>query len=216
MASQIDILNLALFKLAQSQTIPSITDQSKAATIAVRVWQHAVDMVLTDRRWDWSLKSQSAALDVDDPQPGWNVRYAYPNDCLRLWKIVDRTDLLTNPSLGYWCGFDWPPYLRHLYGWEKAWGTQGTCVDAHLEGAVFIYSVRMTEADTERFPPAFVEALACKLAQFMAPPLIGDVGLNAQTSLEQAYQFALSRASAFDGNESLGHEDVSPSLLARG
>lgn len=216
MASQTDILNLALYKLAQSQTIPAITDQTKAATIAVRVWQHALDLVLADRRWDWAMKSQSAALDVDDPAPGWGFRYAYPNDCARLWSIVQRGDLLANGSLSYWAGCTWPPSLRHLYGWQKGWGTQGTCVDANLPEAWFVYAVRMTEADTERFPAHFVEALAAKLAQMMAAPLIGDVGLNASQTLEQGYQFALARASAFDGNESLERDDWTPSASARG
>jgi hypothetical protein len=200
-ASQTDILNLALYKLAQSQTIPSITDQSKAATIAVRVWQHALDLVLSDRPWGFATKSQDAA--------------AYPNDCLRLWKLVQRQDLLTNSSLSFWAGYEWPLPMRLLYGWNTAWGTQGTCIDANLDEAVLIYVVRLTEADTERLPPHFVEALAAKLAQMMAAPLIGDVGLNASTTLEQGYQFALARASAFDGNQGLEQDEQTPSMLAR-
>lgn len=215
MASQTDIINLGLYKLAQSQTIPAITDQSKAATIAVRVWQHALDLVLCERPWDFATTAQNAAIDVDDPAPGWGYRYAYPNDCLRLWKIVQRQDLLTNPSLGYWAGYEWPLSLRLLYGWQKGWGTQGTCIDTNLSEAVLIYGLRLTEADTERMPPMFVEALACKLAQMMAAPLIGDVGLNASTTLLQQYQFALAAASAFDGNEALLQEEQTPSSLAR-
>lgn len=216
MSSQVDIINLALYKLAQSDTIPSITDESKAATVGVRVWQQALDLVTADRPWDWAMKSQSAALDIDAPAPGYSYRYAYPNDCLRLWKLVDRPSLLVNGSLTYWATYDWPMYLRHLYGWQKGHGTQGTCIDAHLPDAVLIYAARMSDADTERFPPHFVEALACKLAQLMAPPMIGDVGLNAQSSLVQAYRLALSEASAFDGNESLQPDDLTPSLMARG
>ena len=71
MSSQTDILNLALYKLAQSQTIPAVMDESKAATIAVRVWQHALDLVLSERAWDFAMKSLDAALDVDPPAPGW-------------------------------------------------------------------------------------------------------------------------------------------------
>ncbi len=215
MASQTDIVNLALLKLAQSDTIATVGDQSQAAAIAARLWQHAVDLVMCDRRWDWSMKSQSAALDIDDPSPGWAVRYAYPNDCLKLWAIVDNASLYNNPSLYYWSGYEWPLYIRHMYAWEKRWGTQGTCVDAQLTNAVFIYAVRMTDADTERFPPHFVEALACKLAQMMAAPLIGDVGLNASTTLLQAYQFAMSSASALEGNQGLEQDEQTPSMMAR-
>ena len=215
MSSQTDILNLALYKLAQSQTIPAVMDESKAATIAVRVWQYALDLVLSERAWDFAMKSLDAALDVDPPAPGWGFRYAYPNDCLRLWKIVQRQDLLTNPSLSFWVGFEWPLALRLLYGWQKGWGTQGTCIDTNLEEAVLIYMVRFTEADTERLPPLFVEALAAKLAQMMAAPLIGDVGLNASNTLEQGYLYALAKASAMDGNESLQQDEMTPSMLAR-
>lgn len=215
MASQTDILNLALYKLAQSQTIPSITDQTKAATIAVRVWQHALDLVLCDRPWGFATKYENAALESEAPSPGWGFRYSYPNDCLRLWKLVQRQDLLTNPSLSFWAGYEWPLSLRLLYGWTTAWGTQGTCVDANLDEAVMIYVVRLTEADTERLPPMFVEALAAKLAQMMAAPLIGDVGLNASTTLEQGYQFALARASAMEGNQGLEQDEQTPSMLAR-
>lgn len=215
MASQTDILNLAILKLAQSDTIPNISDESNIARVGVRLWQHCVDLVLSDRIWDFAMKSEVAALVTDPPSPGWTYRYEYPNDCLKLEALVDSQNLALNPDPVYWCWYEWPVNLMRLYQWRKGWGPQGTCVDAYLPEAIFLYTVRMTDADTERFPPHFVEALACKLAQFMAPPVIGSVGLNAQTSLEQAYQFALSRASALDGNEGVRVDAMTPSLRAR-
>lgn len=215
MASQTDVINLALYKLGQSDTIPDMTDQSKAAVVGARAWAQAVGLVLCDRVWDWALKAEALALSPDAPTPGWGYSYAYPNDCLRLWAVVDAPTLQSNPYPAYWCGYEWPDHLRHLYAWRKGWGSQSTSVEANIPQAMGIFVVNMDAADTERFPPHFVEALACKLAQIMAAPMIGDIGLNAQTTLRQAYQLALSEASAFDGNESRVHDEPTPALLAR-
>lgn len=216
MASQTDIVNLALYYLAQSIVIPTMVDESKAADIANRLWEPTLDQILAERPWSWAIKAQALAVDIQDPMPGWAYRYSYPDDCIRMWAITNVGGLEQQPFLSWWCCVDqWPAWWRQLYAWNKSYGDQGTTIDSNLREAWGVFVVRVS--DTNRFPPMFVEAFARLLAKLMAPPLIGDVGLNAQQGLQNAYIYALQVASSFDGNESQeGMEPLTPSLAARG
>lgn len=219
MATQTDIVNLALYYLAQSVLIPSMLDESKAADIANKLWEPTLDQVLAERPWDFMMKSAALALDIQTPQPGWAYRYSYPNDCVRMWSIANESGLGQWPDLGWWCCPEqWPVWLRQLYAWKKSAGDQGTTINANLADAWGVYVMRpMDTSDTSRYPPLFVECLARLLAKLMAPPLIGDAGLSAQQGLQNAYIYALQVASAADINESMQGEDPpTPALMARG
>lgn len=216
-ASQIDIINLAIYKLAQSISIPSLADESKAADIFNRLWGTAVDTVLTDRTWPWALKSQELALVVEAPQPGWRFRYSYPNDCLTAKAVTDETGLGAMRSLTAFCDPNRASLglTAWMFEWQTSYGEQGTTINTNTENAHLVYVVRVQ--DPGRFPAAFVNALACRLAYEAAPPMIGDVGLNAQPRLLDAYNNALTIAGAHsygEGNESGAY--VTPAIAARG
>jgi hypothetical protein len=216
MASQTEIMNLALYKLAQSIGIPSLNDDSKAADVMRRLWPTMRDVVLTDRVWPWALQSKPLQLVVEDGQPGWRYRYAYPADCLTAYAVTNASGLRTAGKLQRFANSD---YVASVWGsgcfdFETSHGEQSTTINTSVEAALLVYVVRVE--DVSRYPPQFVNALACRLAAEAAPPLIGEAGLQNKVQLLQEYQLALTHAGAHAMNESANQESyVTPSMAAR-
>lgn len=217
MATQLDIYNLALYKLSQSITLPSLTDKSKAADVLNRLWPLMRDLVLSERVWPWAVRAQALALDVEDPQPGWAYRYTYPNDCLSAYALTHATGLAAAGSLVRFADSD---YLASVWGsgcfdWDTSFGEQSTTINTNVRTAYLVYACRVE--DTTRYPPQFVNTLACRLAAEAAPTLIGEVGLNNKSQLLQEYDLALTTAGAHAMNEARTDADyVTPSVAARG
>ena len=215
-ATKIDIFNLALYKLAQSIGIPAVNDESKAADVMNRLWEPMRDLVLTERVWPWAIRSRALALDVEAAQPGWLYRYAYPNDCLTAYAVTDSSGIAAAGKLSRFANGD---YISSVWGsgafdWDTSYGEQATTINTNVPSAYLVYACRVE--DTGRYPPQFVNALACRIAAEAAPPLIGEVGLNNKTQLLQEYTLALTNAGAHAMNESRTDGDyVTPALAAR-
>lgn len=217
MASQTEIINLALMKLGQSVVVPNMEDRSKAAQVMMRLWPHSVSLVLGDRNWPFAMRSENLALDVEPAEPGWSYRYALPTDCVRAIAIVSRSQmahgirysqLTTTDQVGSMLG-------AGALSWELSHGLQQTTINANVGDGVLIYQGEVT--DTRRMSPHFVEALACRLAADAAPALIGDSGLNGQAAMIERYKMALTEAGSLAANQSRGDETyVTPSVAARG
>lgn len=217
MASKVDVCNLALAKLAQDVPINSLTEATKAARLFNRIFDQKRDELLAMHPWPFALKAQALALDAnEDPPPGWEYRYAYPSDCLLALAVTDedgvRASLARVTSI--WNQDDsW--HLRNGYvAFEVQYGSQATSIVSDLDTAYLIYVVR--HDTTSRWPPLFVNALACLLALEAAPALAGETGLRMAPSLRQAFEGARADAIAAGFNES--HETVqpiTPALAAR-
>lgn len=198
MISQVDICNLALAKLSQDVTISSMNERSKEARTFARLWDPMRDLVLSARDWPFAIKAQALALDPEDPLPGWQYRYARPADCLTALAVTNELGLRAGRMLSRWC---YPDYRqRFAVPYQQVHGTQSTCFVTDEPGAYLVYVMRVE--DTDRYPPHFVDALACKLAEESAPAIIGDRGQAEKPRLMQAYKLALGEAAAHDFNES--------------
>lgn len=217
MSTQTDIFNLALYKLAQSIAIPALTDESKAADVMNRLWEPTRDLVLTERVWPWALRAQALGVVDEPPMPGWRYRYAYPNDCLTAYAVTDENGLAQAGKLIRFANGD---YLANVWGsgafdWDTAYGEQGTSILTNVRKAYLVFAGKVD--DPGRFPPQFVNALACRLAAEAAPPLIGEVGLQSKQGLLDEYALALTNAGAHAMNEGASDAGyVTPSLAARG
>ena len=203
MPSKIDIFNLALLKLAQDATIASFVERSKEARVAARLWEVTRDLVLADQHWPWAMRAMPLAVAAEPPQPGWRLRYSRPADCITVVAVTDEAGMRAGRRMARWCddGFR----LRHAVQYESAFGDEGTSLLCDLDQAFVVYVARVE--DTERYPPLFVDALACKLAEEAAPVVIGDRGFTSKPNLKQLYQMALSRAAAHDLNEGQHDDD---------
>ena len=217
MTTRIDIYNMALYKLAQSIGVPAITDDSKAADVLNRLWEPMRDLVLTERVWPWAMKAQALALEAEAPLPGWTLRYAYPNDCLTAYAITDAAGISTAGKLVRFASGDWlaSAWGSGAFDWDTAHGDQGTSIMTNVRDAFLVYTAKVEDAN--RYPPQFVNALACRLAAEAAPPLIGEVGLQSKQSLLDEYLVGLTNAGAHAMNEARSDGDyITPSLAARG
>lgn len=216
MASQVDIINLALGKLGQSVKIAAISDRTKEAHVFGGLWDAMRDEVLAARNWRWACASQAAALASEDPDLGWRYRYSLPNDCITLIAVTDENGLRTARRPSMYCDTDYVKrqWGRGAFDFEQSLGDIGTTVNTDVEQAYFIYIRRVI--DTGRFPPMFVNALAWRLAAEAAPPIIGtEGGMKAQQSMFNGYAFSLSEASAHDKSQGADQaEDEMPRGVA--
>ena len=215
MANQLDICNLALSKLGQSARIATLTEQSMPAYTLNALWPTTLAYVQTDAVWPWLLRTQALALSVDPAPPGWAYRYARPNDCATAWAVTDEAGLRSERRLTFWTDPAWRRGLfGALYDWEQVRGGAETEIVASVPNAWLVYTV--LDDEPARFPPAFVEALASKLALDAAGPLIGQSGLNNRTAMLQEYEFYKNKAAVHDYNEADSYgEPVTPAMMAR-
>lgn len=217
MASQTDIINLALKKLGQDRGIASTAEKSKEARVFGSLWEPTRDIVLADRSWPWATKAAALALDgVDDPQPGWRYRYSRPNDCLTIIAVTDENGLRQAGGVSRFCNGDWLASAAGLsaFDFEPSYGSQGETINTNIEHAWLVYTVEVT--DTGRYPPHFVDALAWRLAAEAAPAILGETGVRAKESLLSGYQTALALAATHDYNETRSRlRPVTASVAAR-
>ncbi len=203
MASQVDLCNAALVKLAQDIPIAAMSEQSKAARAFTRVWDRTRDLVLAEHPWPFSVRAIALALDAEAAYPGWAYRYAYPADCLQALAVCDEGGVREALS------------QSNRQAFEVVHGTQQTCIATDLALAYLVYSAQIT--DVSRFPPLVAETLACRLAMEVAPALAGEFGKRLALSLREDYEIARSKAIAHGFNESREVVQApTPSLAARG
>ena len=88
MASPVNIFNTALARIGSSIFIQSETEQSLQNSICSRFYTDVRDRVLSE--WDWGFARKSVDLqDIGTPPTGWDYRFRRPNDCLKIWDIID-------------------------------------------------------------------------------------------------------------------------------
>ena len=214
MASQVDICNAALVKLAQDIPIAAMSETSKAARAFNRCWDSVRDQVLAEHPWPWSVKAVALALDTEDPTPGWEYRYTYPDDCLTALGVCSEAGVRAGISR-LTRRDEWAMQVDGRVSFDVVYGEQSTGIVADQEDAYLIYASRVTE--TPRYPPLFVDALACRLALEVAPALAGELGLRMGQKLREDYEISRSKAIAHGFNESRELIDVTtPSRAARG
>lgn len=216
MASKVDIINLALGKLAQDVGIAAVSDATKAARVFNRLWDPMRDLVLAERNWPWAMKSMALAVASEAAQPGWAYRYTYPNDCITAIAVTDEAGLRMTRRLARFCDEDYLQSIHSVgaYDWETSYGTQDASINTDVEAAYLVYVLRVE--DTGRYPAHFVDALAWRLAIEAGPQIIGEVGLNARDRMMDNYTDALSRAAAHGYNEGRSEQGyITPAIAAR-
>jgi hypothetical protein len=217
MTSQVDICNFALLKQSQDIAIAAITENTKAARIFNRCWPQVLDLVLAEHSWPFALKAMPLEEVLQAPFPGWGKRYAYPSDCVTALAVCSEAGVRAGITALGACGLDeWQQVqFNGRARFEVTHGAQDTSIATDLDAAYLIYTARIETVS--RWPVPFGEAVACKLAHYTAPAIMGELGFRAQQQLEQNYQMARAIAAAHGLNQA--SEDppaVTPSIAARG
>lgn len=185
MPSDIEICNIALSRVAQTQPIVSFTEKSKAAELCSVFYAPLRDLVLADFPWPFA-ESIVALADIGSPAPGWAYRYRYPADCLKFREIVipgQRRPLSSDQQIPFSIGYDVGGKVIHT--------------DQEAAQGRFTFKVE----DSTFFDPLFADALAWRLGMDLALPLSSKPDL--QQYCQQQYEMAKTRAqgSAFEESQ---------------
>lgn len=208
MPSKMDVWNSALAKLGQDVRVSSPNELTKHAKALNVAWDRVLDYVLADGLWPFAVTHAALAL-VAEPAAGWAYRYDAPNDCITALAVSDVGGIRQYRDIVLSKGVVNGPMF------ESQYGEQGRTIITDVEGAHLLYVKRVE--DTGRFPPLFVEALACRLALDIAPVVAGEIGIRLAGALEEKYAVTRDRAVVHDFNESGERTDfASPTLASRG
>jgi hypothetical protein len=88
LASQTEIVNLALTKLGQDRVV-SIDDDVEAARVMRSVWDMTRDAMLAEHPWRFAITRTTLPALATAPAYGWARQFALPESCLRLVQVAD-------------------------------------------------------------------------------------------------------------------------------
>lgn len=186
-SSETEICNLALAHLGDTQGIAALTERSTAARSCALWYPQIRDEVLADFPWPFATRSEALALVATFSSPSeWAYSYRYPSDALAVWRILPYGRLRV-------------PSSTNIVPFREVSDATGRLLYVDLPAATVEFTFRIT--DPTRYPPAFVAALALKLAAALAPQLTaGDpnkLGLRALQLYDQ--QLEIARNAALNG-----------------
>lgn len=148
MASQVEIVNRALFKIG-ANPITSITDNSQAARVMGGLWDTVRKSELTKRFWNFALARTSLPALAATPDWGFDFQYELPVDLL---KMVQVNDVFIAPGLQDYRDQDDSPY-----------SIEGHQLLTDFGAPLKVRYVKDV-TDPALFDPLFCEVIASKLA----------------------------------------------------
>jgi hypothetical protein len=167
------ICNSALIKVGAERII-SLDDDNPRAVLMKEQFEKIRDELLYSHPWNFATKRQELALLTTAPDSNFSYQFQLPNDCLR----VVETDL---EGANRW----------------RVEGRKLLCDFSEIHIA-FISN----DIDYADYTPAFVEALACKIAADVAYSLVQNASLKELLMKEAEMKLRLARS--FDAQESVG------------
>lgn len=179
--SEIPIVNSALILLG-AEPINSLSDTSKSAKIANRMYDYLRKDVLLSHPWNFAVARKELSATVNTPEYDYTYEFTLPSDVLR---VLD-TDL---PR-----GEPWEIGMNPSSG-AKVFMTNSSAVKIK-------YIKDLT--DTTLFTPTFEQALAARMASAWAYALVQSATL--QQNMYSLYKDLLSSARSFDAQESSDQE----------
>jgi hypothetical protein len=188
MASVVDICNLALAHLGDEANISSIDppDQSVQAMYCAQFYPLALNEVVAEHAWGFTTPTVVLA-ETTNPNDLWLYAYALPSDFISALGVYDAESV--DELYGSLGSAQQPYSVEHDDGENILLTNQ---YQAMLKYTRYV-------SNAGHFPPLFVAALAWKLAEFLAGPILkGDVGASAATKAMQAYGVALQKAMESD------------------
>lgn len=175
MAANVDIVNRALSKLGETR-ITSLDSPGKAAGLAASLFDTVRDSEISAHAWAFAKHRMMLPAEAEHPPFGWAYQYLLPADCLRVLEA------------GLWPQAVMDDYIG---GDTSQYALEGQRLLTNLGPALNLKYLMRVE-DPGLFPPAFVEALACKLAVEMAESLTGS---NSKRELAwKEYEMAVKQA----------------------
>lgn len=178
LASETEVVNLALVKLGQPQ-IADLADGSAEAVQIAAIWATCRDATLRCHPWNFAIRRAAIPAEATAPSWGFDRRYILPNDpwCLRALELQDE-------GRG-----------RVL---DAEWVVEGRDILTNLGSPIYLrFVARVTEV--ELWDPLFIEALSDRLASDLAEPIIKSS--EAQERFMRRYEKRVAEARSMDGME---------------
>ena len=160
MASQLNIINLALSHIAQTPVTQAQLDANSTVQTqaALRIWEFARQETLRAYNWGFAKTQEALVVTTDYDPANYVYAYVYPTNCLSIRKVNAQTSLDETVSGKYEVMFDSDNSLQRIVT---------DIEDAYIE---YTYDVDIPTI----FDPTFVVAFARRLAAELAKPLNGD------------------------------------------
>lgn len=170
MASIVDIYNMALSNIGSTVFVADLDERTNERRQCARFYETVRDGLLGQFPWPFARAFVTAA-NLGSPPTNWLFRYAYPNDCCQLTRIVV-------PGVQ-------SPTAEQEIPFEIACSSAQRVILTNQPDAELEYTVRIESA--ERYPALFVDALAMHLAARIAMPLNKEKALR-----DECMQLAMS------------------------
>lgn len=155
MASEVDIVNVALTLLGESR-ITSLDDRSKPAREAKALYAITRDALIAAHDWNFAKARAALPALADAPLSQFDTKYQLPSDCLRLLMLND-----------YYVGLDLTDYRGSP---TEEYSIEGREILTNWSAPLNVsYIKRVTDA--QQFDPAFIKVLGCQLAMDLCEPL---------------------------------------------
>jgi hypothetical protein len=191
--TDVQISNMALGFIGVSQFIANLTtEKSHEADVCSLYYPQALESTLADFDWPDATKYATLGLVTDNSALttpyDWIYAYRYPSDCIKVRRIVTSLGR-RDPN---------PPSFR--IGVDD----QGKLILTNDPFGVVEYT--KSGNDPSLFSPLFTEAVAWRLAGFIAPSMTRIKGMLATCA--QVYVAVLAKAKVAAANE--GQQDIDP------
>lgn len=179
----VDLCNTALSFVGRA-SINSLEEATAEARACRQHYDAARRSFLSLSLWTFALRRVVLAETVNTFEARWAYRYAYPNDALRVVRLVrDEVSRQFTPT-------------------EIAFEVRERAIFAHMSPVTA--EIVVDETDLARFTPLAQEALAYHLATYIARPLTKSSRLLAE--LKEERDRAVSVAIAGDAAQQFYHE----------
>lgn len=217
MASVADICNLALTHVGADNQITSISppDGSMEAGYCARFYPLARTQTIEDVAPAFA-KTRVELAQVTNPSTVWTYAYALPSDCLKPLRVLPLSTLselaasLTGSPVELRA---WSAGMGYTEAGTSAFTIEGGVLLTHEPNAVLVYLRDVT--DTTKFGSGFVDALAKRMAGYIAPPIIkGLEGARVGATWHEQARQAVERAAADDANDGAEFIDPTPAGIA--
>lgn len=196
MTSRLEIFNLALGHIGNSDQIQNPDSEEKAAQQCRRFYPQIKREWLQDAPWSFATVAEPLALVSDQPKMGYGFRYRRPAGALRIWAVCTELGMRTWLNTPSFCWTDPARYSLPMIPWQQ----MGADILTDLDDAYVLFvddvpELQMTNAK-------FVGALALGLAAAIAAPMLGTpVGQQLAAQLGRAVTAAREGAIAAGLNE---------------
>ena len=167
--TEIDICNLALGYIGNTETIASFTENTTASDLCGRLYPIEYKRLIEEYPWNFAVKTAALTEVTTETSDIYSFVYKYPADAIRILRILPAAD-------GYVNEYELQYVLDSTDGDTKR-------ILCNVEDASVEYIMDVDNAEV--FTPSFADALAWRLAVKLAIPLSS----NANT-VQMVQQFA--------------------------